>query len=89
MLFIDYKNNTLLIYFDFITLHASINYNMYIYIYYLLITICTHIYIIISLHHILFTKYNKYTQYMLFSNNDMYTHINNFCHKIQCLIVRE
>ena len=34
-------------------------------------------------------KYNKYTQYILFSNNDKYTHINNFCHKIQCLFARE
>ena len=31
--FIEYKNNTLLIYLYFITPHVSINYNMYIYIY--------------------------------------------------------
>ena len=54
------------------------NYNMY-----------TYIYIIILLRHILSTKNNKYTQYILFRNYDMYTYIHNFCHEIQCLIVRE
>ena len=58
----EHKKNTFLIYFYFISPHVSIKYNIYIYvyiyIYYLLITICTYLYIIISLHHILFTKYN-------------------------------
>ena len=76
--------------YSIIRRYTNVVYYYYYYIYYLLITICTYIYIIISLHHILSTKYNKYTQYIVFTNCNMYTYLYNNCHKkIQCLVVRE
>ena len=69
----------------------------HIYVYaYLLITICTHVHIIISLTTFLFTNYYIYpyihTHFIashLSTNYNMYTYINNFCHEIQCLTVKE
>ena len=30
-----------------------------------------------------------YTKYILLTNYNMYTYINNYCREIQCLIVKE